>query len=99
MSSNQLVLITGGTGFVGSEIALEALRQGFSIRLAVRKASQAEAFKAAYPEFASRTSFVTVPDLQAVGAYDEAVKNVDYVVHAASPATFTPEVSMIEAET
>ncbi|ORY77578.1 hypothetical protein BCR35DRAFT_353106 [Leucosporidium creatinivorum] len=90
-STSELVLITGATGFVGSEIALEALRQGFAIRLAVRKASQAEAFKAAYPEFASRTSFVVVPDLQAESAYDEAVKGVDYVVHAASPATFTPE--------
>jgi hypothetical protein len=67
---------------------------GFSIRLAVRKASQAEAFKTAYPEFASRTSFAVVPDLQAEGAYDEAAKGVDFVVHAASPATFTPEVSL-----
>lgn len=91
--TGQLVLITGGTGFVGSEIALEALRQGFNIRLAVRKASQAEAFKTAYPEFATRVSFVIVPDLQADGAYDEGVKEADYVVHAASPATFTPEVS------
>lgn len=91
--SSQLVLITGASGFIGSEIALEALRQGFSVRLAVRKQSQADAFKAAYPDFASRITSTIVPDITVEGAFDEAVQGVDFVVHAASPVTFHPEVS------
>jgi uncharacterized protein YbjT (DUF2867 family) len=34
--SNDLVLITGGTGFIGFKIIVTALQAGYSVRAAVR---------------------------------------------------------------
>ncbi|KAI5481328.1 3-beta hydroxysteroid dehydrogenase/isomerase [Pseudohyphozyma bogoriensis] len=90
-NANTLVLVTGATGYVGSEIALEFLRQGFAVRQAIRSQSQADAWNDKFPQYKDRTSFVFISSLEATGAFDEAVKGVTYVAHAASPATFTPE--------
>jgi nucleoside-diphosphate-sugar epimerase len=85
-----LVLVTGATGFIGFAVLLDALRAGYRTRIAVRSTSKQSSilnnpyFKALQiPE--SSISFVTVPDLTANGAYDDAIQGVDYVIHVASP--------------
>ena len=89
---SELVLITGATGHVGFKTLLDALEAGYRVRAAVRSESKAQVitsnpvFKAAnIPE--GQLSFVIVPDLTVPGAYDEAVKDVKYVIHIASPIT------------
>lgn len=42
-----------------------------------------------FPAAGDRLSFALVPDMSADGAYHEAVKGVDGVVHLASPVTFS----------
>lgn len=90
---SSLVLITGASGYVGSCVALEALRAGYSIRLVFRKEQQAEQWKDKYPDQLSRTQTVIVSDFAQQGAFDEAMKEVDYVAACAFPMAFAPEVS------
>jgi hypothetical protein len=52
----------------------------------VRKGSQADTIKASLPaQYHNRVIFETVADLAKAGAFDEAVKKVTYIIHAASP--------------
>jgi nucleoside-diphosphate-sugar epimerase len=98
--SKGLVLITGATGHVGFRTLLDLLQDGYKVRAAVRSEAKKQvilsnaAFKALTAPSDS-LSFVIVPDLQSEGAYDEAAKGVDFVIHHASPittgGTFTTE--------
>jgi NADPH-dependent methylglyoxal reductase len=92
-SHSPLVLVTGASGYLGSEVALEALRAGYSIRLVFRKSEQVEQWRKKYPDELSRTQTVVVPDFTPGGAFDEAMKGVDYVAACAFPMAFAPEVS------
>lgn len=84
-----LVLITGATGLIGFRTLLDLLQDGYRVRAAVRSGAENQvilnnkALKSLDVPF--DLSFVVVPDIQAKGAYDEAVKDVDYVIHIASP--------------
>ncbi|KAH7360239.1 hypothetical protein BKA65DRAFT_576853 [Rhexocercosporidium sp. MPI-PUGE-AT-0058] len=96
--SGELVLITGGTGLIGIKTIHTALEAGYSVRAAVRSQAKADAVlatptvKAIAP--GPRLTFTIVPDILADNAYDEAVRDVKYVIHVASPAIkgegFTP---------
>lgn len=86
--SRVLTLITGASGFVGASIALRFLRAGHPVRLALRNAEQTHAFKEGkFAEFQDKISFAFVSDITAPGSYDEAVRDVEIIVHPASPAT------------
>lgn len=90
VSSNDLVLITGGTGFVGSCTLLRLLKAGYRVRAAVRSEAKIESVLAR-PQIqaalnpGSRLTFVIVPDITAPGAYDDAVEGVTHIIHIASP--------------
>lgn len=87
--SQPLVLLTGATGHIGFHILTYALDHGYSIRAAVRSDAKAKSLAEAEPVKSrnpgERLTFVNVPDLLAPGAYDEAVKGVQYIIHVASP--------------
>jgi nucleoside-diphosphate-sugar epimerase len=91
-----LVLITGGTGHVGFRTLVTALTAGYSVRAAVRSESKkneilsAPSIKVLKP--GNRLTFVLVPDLMVDGAYNEAVKGVDYILHIASPIVLRGEI-------
>jgi len=86
--SSDLVLITGGSGLIGIKTIHLALEVGYSVRAAVRSQTKADlilatpTLKAINP--GPRLTFVTVPDMLADGAYDEAVKGAKYIMHIAS---------------
>jgi uncharacterized protein YbjT (DUF2867 family) len=90
MASSQLVLVTGGSGHVGFRTLAFALATGYRVRAAVRSPEKAEQIKAAksVQGHLDKLEFVMVPDILADGAYDEAVKGVDFVLHVASPISF-----------
>ena len=85
----QLVLITGATGFIGFRTLIEALKEGYHVRAATRDESGIQKIKAARSTqpYLSQLEFVIVPDISKEDAYYEAVKDVDYVIHLASPTT------------
>jgi len=72
---------------IGFRTVVEALQLGYRVRAAVRKEEGFEQIKAAksIQPFAHQLEYVIVPDILIEGAYDEAVKGVDYVIHLASP--------------
>ncbi|KAL4867217.1 hypothetical protein BDV12DRAFT_171732 [Aspergillus spectabilis] len=80
-----VVLITGTTGFVGSEVAWNVLNAGYKARLVVRRAEQIAKLKQRYALYVEQLEFAVVPDLTAPGCYDESLQGIDYVLHLASP--------------
>ena len=86
-SSKGLVLLTGGTGHIGFRTLVEALQTGYAVRASIRRESSIDEIKAAksVQPYLSNLSFVTIPDITVPGAFNEAVKGVDYVIHLASP--------------
>ena len=85
----KLVLITGATGFIGFRTLIETLEAGYHVRAASRNESGVQKIKAARSTqpYLSQLEFVLVPDILKEDAYVEAVKDVDYVIHLASPTT------------
>ncbi|KAE8404294.1 hypothetical protein BDV37DRAFT_293972 [Aspergillus pseudonomiae] len=80
-----LTLITGATGFIGSQVALRALQAGYRVRLAIRREEQADKLRRIFAEYEKQLEFVIVPDITVPGCFDEALQGVEYVLHLASP--------------
>jgi len=83
--SRSTVFITGATGFIGAHVALSALKAGHHVKLSVRREGQIESLRQALDAFADKLEFVIVPDYTTSGAFDDALKGSDYVIHVASP--------------
>lgn len=73
------------SGYLGVEVVLSFLAAGYRVRGTVRTQAQADAFLAKFPEHASNIEFTLVPSITEKGAFDEAVKGVDFIAHTASP--------------
>ncbi|KAM0264257.1 hypothetical protein ACHAQJ_000746 [Trichoderma viride] len=84
MSSN-LAFVTGATGFIGSQVVASALKEGYNVRVSVRKPEQIEDLKAIFHKEASNLQFVVVPDISLPNAFDGALDNVQVIFHLASP--------------
>ncbi|KAJ5502837.1 NAD-dependent epimerase/dehydratase [Penicillium fimorum] len=80
---NELIFITGATGFIGSATAVEALKAGYRLRICLRKPS--EQLETLLSEYSDQLEFVIVPDLTDETAFDDKLNGVDYVLHLASP--------------
>jgi nucleoside-diphosphate-sugar epimerase len=82
------ILVTGGTGFVGSHCILQALAAGHQVRTTVRNLNREEDVRTmleiggAKP--GERLSFIAA-DLENDAGWREAVAGCDYVLHVASP--------------
>lgn len=86
-----LVLVTGGSGFVGGHCILELLRGGMTVRTTVRDPAKGDRVRAtlaaagANPTALSeRLSFVAA-DLEKDDGWPAAAAGCDYVLHVASP--------------
>jgi NADPH-dependent methylglyoxal reductase len=95
-SPQQLVLLTGASGFLGGHVLDQLLAKGYSVRNVVRSMSNIEKIKREHEKYSKRLSFVTVADMTARHAFDEAVKGVSGIIHCASP--FVLEASDYEQE-
>jgi nucleoside-diphosphate-sugar epimerase len=82
------VLVTGGTGFIGSRCVLAALDAGHTVRTTVRDPRREPELRArlhtAMPFDDDRLSVVRA-DLEGPDGWDDAVTGCDYVLHVASP--------------
>ncbi|XDG09715.1 hypothetical protein ABKA04_009330 [Annulohypoxylon sp. FPYF3050] len=82
----ELVLITAVSGFLGYATAVSALESGYRVRGVVRKEAQIDEIKRTLPrQLLDKIEFVIVPDLRADGAFNDAMKGVNHMIHMASP--------------
>lgn len=88
--SGESVLVTGGSGFIGSHCILDMLRGGYRVRTTVRSPEREPTVRELLgAESAEALSFVTA-DLTADAGWGEAVSGCDFVLHVASPFPLTP---------
>ncbi|KAK2002135.1 NAD dependent epimerase/dehydratase [Colletotrichum falcatum] len=82
------VLVTGATGFIGAHVVDVLLSRGVKVRGATRSLAKGRAMIEARPQSADRLDFVQIQDFENTGVFAEAVKDVDAVIHVASPFTY-----------
>ena len=82
------VLVTGGSGFIGSHCILQLLAAGHRVRTTVRNPMRERDVRAMLTDArgaeGDRLSFVTA-DLERDSGWQEAVAGCEYVLHVASP--------------
>jgi nucleoside-diphosphate-sugar epimerase len=89
---DEVVLVTGGSGYIGGWCVAELLRRGYQVRTTVRSPDREQAVVeavSAVTDPAGRLSFA-VADLTSHDGWDAAVKGADYVLHVASPLGISP---------
>ena len=84
------MLVTGGSGFIGSYCILDLLRAGYRVRTTVRSPErEATVRELLGAESAEALSFVTA-DLMSDAGWADAVSGCDFVLHVASPFPLGP---------
>lgn len=83
------VLVTGGTGYIGSWVVKELLEKGYTIRTTVRDKNKTEKFSHLKDIASTSPGRLEIyeADLLKEGSFDEAAKGCEYVMHLASPFT------------
>jgi nucleoside-diphosphate-sugar epimerase len=87
MTDKGVVLVTGGSGYIGGWCAASLLQQGYAVRTTVRNLSreaEARARIAKVTDPGNRLSFFAA-DLMSDAGWDEAAAGCQYVLHVASP--------------
>jgi nucleoside-diphosphate-sugar epimerase len=87
MSGQGTVLVTGGSGFIGSWCVIGLLQQGYTVRTTVRSLGRESVVRAALRKVVDpqdRLSFHAA-DLTADAGWDAAASGCDYMLHVASP--------------
>ncbi|MDH6546498.1 dihydroflavonol-4-reductase [Streptomyces sp. SAI-208] len=82
------VLVTGGTGFIGSWCALALLNAGHTVRTTVRDPRREPALRSwlhAAASFDDERLTVVRADLEHPDGWDDAVADCEHVLHVASP--------------
>lgn len=79
------ILVTGGTGFLGSYIIKQLIEKGYNVR-AIRRSNQAPAWIA--NDILQKTEWVE-GDILDVVALEDAMQGVDTVIHAAAIVSFS----------
>lgn len=83
-----LILVTGGSGFIGGHCILQCLQAGHAVRASLRNMARADEVRGQLERAGAsgldRLSFAAA-DLERDAGWPEAVAGADYVLHVASP--------------
>ena len=87
----QTILVTGGTGYIGSWVVKGLLEHGHTVRLTVRNKSKIEKYQFLQDIANSSGGELEVweADLMKAGSFDAAAKGCDAIAHIASPFTLS----------
>ncbi|KAI9288345.1 hypothetical protein BC943DRAFT_316310 [Umbelopsis sp. AD052] len=87
IQSGARVLVTGATGYLGAAVAEQFIQEGYIVVGSARTPSKAENVKSFFDKKYGSGKFEIYAsgDLEKVGAFDDAVKDVEAIVHVASP--------------
>jgi nucleoside-diphosphate-sugar epimerase len=92
MKNIETVLVTGGTGFVGSHCILQLLQKGYHVKTTLRSLTRKneiiDMLKTGGITSFDHLTFIET-DLTKDDHWDEAVKDCRYLLHVASPIFFT----------
>ncbi|PRY32413.1 SDR family oxidoreductase [Umezawaea tangerina] len=87
-TTQQRVLVTGGSGFIAGHCVLQLLDQGYLVRTTVRSLTREDAVRAVLTDagmvHGDALSFVAA-DLTSDDGWADAVSGCDFVLHVASP--------------
>lgn len=84
MASNDLILVTGASGFIAKYCIAEALGRGYRVRGTLRHMGRQDEVRAAVGESGDRLTFVAA-DLTHDDGWDAAAQGCRHVLHVASP--------------
>jgi nucleoside-diphosphate-sugar epimerase len=96
------ILLSGATGYIGSQIILYLLKRGYKVRGTVRDIKgSAWVTEELFPAYAASGSFelVEVNDIASAGAFDEAIKGMSGVIHLATIGTMSPNPNEVIPQT
>ncbi len=84
-----IILVTGGTGYIGSWVVKELLEKGYTVRMTVRDKTRKEKYTHfdTIAQSASGKLEIWEADLMKEGSFDKAAKGSDAIIHVASPFT------------
>jgi len=91
-TGEEIVVVSGATGFIAQHCILELLRAGYRVRGTARSPARAEHLKAALERLTpldGRLEFVEA-DLEEDGGWDVAMAGARFVLHVASPIPEAP---------
>mgnify|MGYP003299065533 FL=1 len=96
MNLSETVLVTGASGFIATHCILKLASEGYKIRGTVRDLSRVAALEKILSTGLNKyyqTSHLDISwfqaDLNIDDGWTEAAKGCDYVLHVASPVTFS----------
>jgi nucleoside-diphosphate-sugar epimerase len=83
------VMVTGGTGYIGSWVVKDLLDKGYNVRMTVRDKSNRSKYEqlALMAEKSKGKLEIWEANLLNEGSFDEAAKGANAVIHVASPFT------------
>ncbi|KAH6957899.1 dihydroflavonol-4-reductase [Ilyonectria sp. MPI-CAGE-AT-0026] len=84
----EYVLVTGATGLVGAHVVECLLKKGFKVRAVVRSRTKAQRMVDSQKNFADRLDFYYIDDLTTPGVFQDAMADIDGVIHLASPLNY-----------
>ncbi|KAL2831605.1 NAD(P)-binding protein [Aspergillus pseudoustus] len=82
-----LILVTGANGFLGTWIVRQLLEKGHRVRAAVRSMDKGLYLRELFESHSGNLELVIIGDMTEAGAFANAVRNVDGIIHTASPVT------------
>ncbi|KAH0589917.1 hypothetical protein H2248_000109 [Termitomyces sp. 'cryptogamus'] len=85
ISCGDKVLVTGANGFIAMWIVRILLEKGYAVRGTVRSADKAKYLEEYFKTYGHKFEFTIVEDIAKSGAFDEAVKGIQAIIHTASP--------------
>ncbi|KAH8549331.1 hypothetical protein BGW37DRAFT_429468 [Umbelopsis sp. PMI_123] len=91
--SGARVLVTGATGYIGTHVADQFLKAGYTVVGTSRTAAKAQKVKIYFDKKYGTGKFEVYEtgDLAKDGVFDNAVKDVDAIAHVASPVVFNSD--------